>query len=138
MSRSRRRVVEATVGAALLGGLPSTSYAVVRTGGALSGIEYGLDATTRIGVLVPPFRRGLLRGLVAHALISVLAGGAMARLLPRRRSRLWGAVGGLAMGWCNVRVIGRRIPAIAELPLGPQLVDNMAFGIAFAVIADRA
>ena len=44
---------------------------------------------------------------------------------------------GLAMGVINVGVIGRRFPAIAALPLLPQLADNVAFGVLFAVVVDR-
>lgn len=122
--------------ASLLGGAPSTVIAVV-TGGPGRGAEYLLDTTRRVGVLVPPFRPGLTRGVVAHLAISLLVGEMLARVVPRRRSVLWGGLAGLATGIVNVGVVGRRIPAIASLPLGPQLADNVAFGVVFAVIADR-
>jgi len=99
--------------------------------------EYVLDATSRIGVLLPPFRPGIVRGAVAHLLISAAAGEMLGKTLPRKRSVLWGAAAGLAMGAVNVGAIGRRIPAIAQLPLGPQLADNVAFGAIFAAVADR-
>ncbi|MGN6722178.1 MAG: hypothetical protein ACTHJM_06160 [Marmoricola sp.] len=136
--RSTRRIVEATACAAIVGGVPSTVYAGVKGGGVAAAAEYGVDATARIGVLLPPFRPGLVRGVIAHLAISMLAGSAMARLLPLRRSRVWGTAAGAAMGWCNLVVIGRRIPAIAEVPLVPGLADNLAFGFTFAVVADRA
>jgi hypothetical protein len=41
------------------------------------------------------------------------------------------------MGLIGAGVVGRRFPAIRELPFGPQLADNVAFGIIFAVVADR-
>lgn len=75
--------------------------------------------------------------MLAHAVISVLAGEGLAQVLPRRASVGWGAVAGLVMGVVNVGVIGQRIPAIAALPVGPQLADNIAFGIVFAQVADR-
>jgi len=131
-------VLEATACAAILGGVPSTLYAGLRGGRISVAAAYGVDATSRIGVLLPPFRPGLRRGFLAHLLISMLAGSAMGRLLPQRRSRIWGAAAGSVMGWWNLVLIGRRIPAIAELPLGPQLADNIAFGVAFAAVADRA
>jgi hypothetical protein len=129
--RSRRRVIEGAAVASVLSGLPSTVLA------GEAPIAYVLDATSRVGVLVPPFRRGLVRGALAHVAISAAAAEVLARTLPRRRSVVWGALAGLLMGVVNVGIIGRRIPAIAELPLGPQLADNVAFGVVFAAVADR-
>lgn len=137
MSRSRRRTLEATAYAAVLGGLPSTLYAVAKDRRWSRGLEYGVDVTTRIGVLLPPFRPGLARGVGAHLLVSAIAGQSMAYLLPRRRSVAWGAALGLAMGVDNVVVIGRRISGLADLPVGPQLADNIAFGVVFAALVDR-
>jgi hypothetical protein len=37
----------------------------------------------------------------------------------------------------NVGVIGRAFPAIRELPLMPQLADNVMFGMVFALVLDR-
>ena len=137
VDRSRRRIVEATAAAAVLGGAPSTILAVA-TGGVERGVAYAFDTTRRVGVLLPPFRPSLARGMAAHLVVSLVAGEALARVVPRRRSVVWGAAAGLAMGVANVGVIGRRIPAIAELPLWPQLADNVAFGVVFAIVADRA
>jgi len=36
-----------------------------------------------------------------------------------------------------VAVIGRRFAAIRALPLIPQLADNLAFGVLFALVVDR-
>lgn len=137
MRRSRRRVIEATMGAAVLGGLPSTTHALADKKDLVAALRQGADATARIGTLVPPFRPGIGRGVIAHAIVSMLAGELLAHTLPSRASPAWGAAAGAAMGWCNLVVIGRRIPALAELPLGPQIADNIAFGIVFAVVADR-
>jgi hypothetical protein len=41
------------------------------------------------------------------------------------------------MGLIGAGVVGRRFPAIRALPFGRQLADNVAFGIIFAVVADR-
>jgi hypothetical protein len=41
------------------------------------------------------------------------------------------------MGLVGVGVIGRRFPAIRDLPFGLQLADNVAFGVIFAFVADR-
>jgi hypothetical protein len=34
-------------------------------------------------------------------------------------------------------VVGRRFDAVRELPFGPQPADDIAFGLIFAVAADR-
>lgn len=69
--------------------------------------------------------------------ISAVCGELLARVLPKERSVGWGAVAGLLIGVVNVGVIGRRFPAIRALPLGPQLADNVAFGVVFALVVDR-
>jgi hypothetical protein len=74
---------------------------------------------------------------VAHLAISAGCGELLARTLPQRRSVIWGAGGGLVIGVVNLVVIGRRFPRIRALPLSPQLADNVAFGVVFALIADR-
>ena len=95
------------------------------------------DATSAAGTLLPPGRRGLIRGAIVHVGISVACGEVLARSLPRRWSIAWGAVAGLAIGVVNVGVIGRRFPAISALPLAPQLADHVVFGTLFAVVVDR-
>jgi hypothetical protein len=95
------------------------------------------DATRAVGTLVPPGRPSFIRGAIVHLGISVTFGEALARTLPQRRSVVWGAAAGLAIGVINVGVIGRRFPAISALPLIPQLADNAAFGALFAAVADR-
>jgi hypothetical protein len=101
-------------------------------------VQYAIDATTAIGTVAPPGRPGLVRGVAIHAVISVLAGELLGFVLPRERSVLWGAVGGLLLGVVNLGVIAPRFyPVIAELELAPQIADNIAFGVAFAAVADR-
>jgi hypothetical protein len=41
------------------------------------------------------------------------------------------------MGLVGVGLIGRRFSAIRELPFAPQIADNIAFGVIFALVADR-
>jgi len=135
--RDRQRVTEAIAVAAMFSGLPSTLHAL-RTGGSFrSAIRYVYDATCAVGTLVPPGRPAFVRGAIVHLGISVAFGEALARMLPERRSVVWGAAAGLAIGLINVGMIGRRFPAIRALPLLPQLADNVAFGLLFAAVADR-
>jgi hypothetical protein len=100
--------------------------------------SYGVRATRAIGVLVPPGRPNLVGGVVAHFAISAAAGELFGRFLPVRHSVVWGAAGGAVMGLVNVGLIGRRFPAVRALPFGRQIADNVAFGVIFAAVADRA
>jgi len=135
--RDRRRVIEGTAAAALLSALPSALVSLRRHRSVLGATGDLLDATRAAGTLIPPGREWLLAGTVAHFAISAGCGELLARTLPQRRSVIWGAGGGLVIGVVNLVVIGRRFPRIRALPLLPQLADNVAFGIVFALIADR-
>lgn len=137
MGRGRRRVIEATVVAATLSGLPSTLHAFVKQRSLRSAAGYVYDATRAVGTLVPPGRPGFRRGMVVHLAISLLCGETLARTLPREHVVEWGAAAGLAIGIVNVGVIGRSFPAIRGLPLVPQIADNVMFGTVFAVALDR-
>jgi len=137
MARDRRRVMEATLLAATLSGLPSTLHAAITRRSLRSAAVYVYDATRAVGTLVPPGRPGFGRGVAVHLAISMLCGEVLARTLPRDHSGEWGAAAGLAIGVVNVGLIGRSFPAIRGLPLGPQLADNVAFGSMFALVLDR-
>ena len=135
--RERRRITEATIAAALLSGMPSTLAALRRHRAARPALADLLAATRAAGTLLPPGRAGLVRGAVAHLLISAGYGELLARTLPRRHPVLAGAGAGLAIGAFNLLLVGRRFPQIKALPLLPQLADNVAFGAIFALVADR-
>jgi hypothetical protein len=138
IARDRRRVVEATVIAAVFSGLPSTVHAAIRQRTLRSAAVYVYDTTRAVGTLVPPGRPGFGRGVVVHFAISVLCGVTLARTLPRGQSAAWGAAAGLLIGVINFGVVGRRFPAISRLPLVPQLADNVMFGTVFALVLDRS
>jgi hypothetical protein len=135
--RERRRIMQATVVAAALSGAPSTLEAFRRQRDLRSVVAYLWDATCAVGTLVPPGRPGFIRGALLHVGISVLCGEGLARTMPESHSVIWGAGTGLVIGVINVGVIGRRFPAIAALPLVPQLADNVAFAALFAFVVDR-
>ncbi len=134
--RPQGRIVEATLAASLLGAAPSLLYSM-RRDGVLGATQYALRGTRAIATLVLPGRPNAIVGATIHFGISAVFGQALGRFLPLRRSPLWGATGGAAMGIVGAGVIGRRFAAIRDLPLGPQLADNIAFGITFALVADR-
>jgi hypothetical protein len=135
--RDRRRIIEATAVAAVLGGAPSTLAVSGRERELRSVVGYVRDATRAAGTLVPPGRPGFVRGALVHAGISALCGELLARTLPERHATAWGAGAGLTLGMINVGLIGRRFPAVAALPLVPQLADHVAFGAVFAYVVDR-
>jgi hypothetical protein len=135
--RERRRIMQATVVAAALSGAPSTLEAFRRQRDFRSVVAYLRDATCAVGTLVPPGRPGFIRGALLHVGISVLCGEGLARTVPESHSVIWGVGAGLVIGVINVGVIGRRFPAIAALPLVPQLADNVAFAALFVFIVDR-
>ncbi|HSZ37764.1 MAG TPA: hypothetical protein VK773_11795 [Acidimicrobiales bacterium] len=134
--RSQRRIFEATLAASLLGAAPSLLYGVQRDG-VRGTWRYGLRATRAVATMVPLGQSSLIVGAATHFALSAFFGQALGRLLPTRRSVLWGAATGAAMGALGPGVVGRRFPAIRELPFGRQLADNIAFGVVFAVVADR-
>jgi hypothetical protein len=129
--------VQATAVAAALSGAPSTLEAFRRQRDLRSAMTYVWGATRAVGTLVPPGRPDFIRGALLHVGISVLCSEGLARTLPESNSVIWGAGAGLAIGMVNVALIGRRFPAIAALPLVPQLADNVAFGALFAFVVDR-
>jgi hypothetical protein len=134
--RSERRILEATIAASLLSAAPSVLSTVQRDG-VREAWGYGLRATRAIATLVPPGRPDLIVGAATHLGISAAFGQALGRFLPLRRSALWGAFCGAAMGLVGAGVVGRRSAAIRALPFSHQLADNIAFGIIFALVADR-
>ena len=129
--------MQATAVAATLSGAPSTFHALWRHRDLRAVLVSVGEATRAVGTLLPPRRRGLIRGTIAHIGISAICGQALARTLPEHNSVGWGAVAGLATGVINVGVIGRRFPEIRALPFLPQLADNVAFGAVFALVVDR-
>lgn len=137
MAPGRRRVIEATLLAATFSGLPSTLHAAIEQRSLRAAAGYIYDATRAVGTLVPPGRPGFGRGIVVHLAISMLCGETLARTLPRDHRVEWGAAAGLAIGVINVGVIGRSFPAIRDLPLMPQIADNVMFGTVLAVALDR-
>jgi len=134
--RPQGRILEATIAASLFAAAPSLLY-TLRRDGVLGATQYGLRGTRAIAMLVPPGRPNVIVGAATHFGISAAFGQALGRFLPLRRSPLWGAAAGAAMGLIGVGIIGRRFPAIRGLPFGRQIADNVAFGIIFAVVADR-
>jgi hypothetical protein len=108
--------------AAVLSGLPSTVHA------ALTGREV-LAAARAAGTLIPGRKPNVLAGAAAHLVVS--AGWTVVLAAANRRRRLGvlgGAVAGLVIATVDLGIVGRRYPAIRELPQVPQWLDHVAFG----------
>lgn len=111
--------------AGVVSGAPSTIHAIATGRGAL-------DATLAAGRLAAPARAPrpvrLVAGGLAHLVISCGWGVVLAHVLPPRREVVVGAVAGAAIAAVDLGTVGRRVPEIAALPLGPQVADHVAFG----------
>ncbi len=126
----RIRVTEAFCGlaagavAGLVSGAPSTTAAL------LTGRD-PLEAVRAAGSLVGSPKLGA--GAVVHVAVSLAWGVALAAVLPRRRSVLWGAAAGVAIAALDLGVVGRRLAPIRALPTIPQVVDHLAYGAVVGV-----
>lgn len=125
----------AAIPAAVLSGLPSAAY------GLLRGRDV-LEAAAAAGALVAPWERRRSRLVVyavpVHGVISFFWSVLLARVLPCRSTLLFAVAGGGAIAALDLGVIGRRLPAIRSLDQGPQVVDHLAFGgLVGAVVALR-
>lgn len=105
--------------AGALSGVPSTVHALVTR-------RPLLDAARAAGALVG--RPSLPRGAVAHTATTLAWTAVLARVLPERHEVAWGAVAGAAISALDLAVAERHFPAIAALPVLPQLADHVAFG----------
>jgi hypothetical protein len=126
----RNDLVPAALVAGLLSGAPSTLHALVT--------RQPLRATVAAaGELLG--RPGVVRGVVAHTVVTIGWTSVLLVVLPRRATIAWGAVAGAAIGLADLAVADRRFPAIAALPRLPQLADHVAFGaLVGAVVAVRS
>ena len=145
-------VVDGLVAGAVAGvvsGLPSTAAAVRHGTGVLT-------ATRAAGTLLG--RPTVVRGAVAHVVLSLGWGVVLARWLPAPRpssasepaaeltdrppagaaaGAIAGAAAGAAIAILDLGVVGRRFPAIRGLPQVPQWFDHLAFGAVVGVVLAR-
>jgi hypothetical protein len=134
----------------------SPTAATIRRGllaGAVAGVASGapstlhawragldpLAASRAAGSLLG--RPTLVRGALAHVALSLGWGVVLALLLPTRCRVGTGVLAGGAVAALDLGLVGRRLPAIAALPQGPQVADHLAFGGLVGLtlaLADRA
>ncbi|MDQ3761536.1 MAG: hypothetical protein M3460_07490 [Actinomycetota bacterium] len=117
--------------AGIVGGAPSTIFALA------TGAD-PLEATLAAGSLLLPRAqrtRSLLGvALLVHLALSIGWGYVLAVILPRRHTTPAGAVAGLAIAALDLGLVGRHMPRIRALPLGPQVVDHLVYGAAVGAV----
>jgi hypothetical protein len=113
------------VAAGLLSGIPSTVLTIAQRGNLL-------DSTRAAGTLLG--KRSLVRGGVAHVVITVFWTAVLSLLLPKRRPVAEGLAAGAAIATLDLGVIGPRFPEIGALDAGPQVLDHLAFGVVASVV----
>ena len=130
-ARSGRRTgaLRAAVADGVLSGAPSTVHALARGGSPRT-------AVVAAGALVG--RPTVPAGALVHAVVSLGWATVLAVLLPRRATVAAGATAGLLIAALDLGVVGRRVPAIRDLPTGPQVADHVAFGVIAAATIARA
>lgn len=136
-----RDALAAGLVAAAVSGLPSTAWALLRG-------DDPLAATRATGALALPDETrdaALLAAAVGvHGAISLGWAGVLAGVLPRGREPLWGALAGLGIAAFDFGIVARgfsghrRLAAIRTLPIGPQIVDHVAFGLVVGAALKRA
>jgi hypothetical protein len=119
--------------AATLSGLPSTVHAL-----ATGGDPWAATLAAGSTLLPHETRRGRLvaAATVLHAALSLGWALVLSAALPRRHPFAAGAAAGLGIASLDLGVVGRRLPRIRALPLGPQVADHVAYGmVVMAVLA---
>jgi hypothetical protein len=135
-ARPRGRTLLLTSAVAALGsGTPSTVVALARGDDLLASTRAA--GTMVLGRDAEPGPL-LVAGAVVHACLSFAWTSVLVRTLPRRHSVVCGAVAGLAIAGLDLGLVGRRLPAIVALPIGPQLADHVAFGMLVGAAVSRA
>ena len=109
----------------MLSGGPSTVITLARG-------QNLLDSTRAAGTLLG--KRSLVRGGVAHVLITLFWTAVLTALLPKRRPVVEGLTAGAAIAALDLGVVGRRFPEIGALDPGPQVLDHLAYGVVAAVV----
>lgn len=132
--RSNTDALVAGAVAAVVGGAPSTFWAIAAGGDPLA-------ATLAAGSVVLPHEtrrsRLLLAALPVHAAVSLGWAVVLARVLPRGREVAAGAGAGVTIAALDLGLAARRFPRVRALPLLPQLADHVAYGLTVGFVLAR-
>ena len=130
MSLIRKGIAAGAI-AGVLSGAPSTVHAMLTGGDPLA-------ATEAAGAMLLPKEtrrsRLLLAAIPVHAALSLGWGIALAITLPRKGSIPWGAAAGGAIALLDLGAFGGRFPRIRQLPVMPQVMDHIAFGVVVGAV----
>ncbi len=128
----RRTIGDGLVAGAVAGlasGLPSTLWAI-------GNHTSPLTASKAAGALLG--RPNLVRGALAHSFVSLAWGVVLSATLPERHRLTAGAAAGAAIAALDLGVVApRRFPAVAALPLAPQVADHLLYGALVGLVLDR-
>ena len=121
--------------ATLVGGLPSTLYALA-TGGD------PLEATRAAGAMLLPASSGtvelVLAAAVVHVCVSFFWAAVLVRILPRQHVILCSTAAAAIIGLIDLRVIAPAFfPEVADLALGPQMADHLMWGASLGWVLAR-
>jgi len=121
--------------ATLVGGAPSTLYALA-TGGD------PLEATRAAGAMLLPASSGakelVLAAAVVHVCVSFFWAALLVRFLPRRRVIPWATAAATIVGLIDLRLIAPVFfPEVADLALGPQMADHLMWGASLGWVLAR-
>ena len=116
----------------MLSGAPSTVHALA-TG------RDPLEATKAAGaILLPRSTRALplvLAAVPVHLALSLGWALVLDRLGARGTAR--GAAAGLGIAALDLGVFGRRLPRVRALPVVPQILDHLAYGVVVGAVLER-
>ena len=121
--------------AAVLGGVPSTLYALATGGDAL-------EATRAAGaMLVPadsPTATLVAAALVAHLAVNFGWTAILVAALPRRHVVAWAVAAAILIAIIDLRIVATLFfPEVWALAFGPQLADHLAWGATLGVVLQR-
>ena len=129
-----RDAVAAGAIAALVGGVPSTAWAL------LTGAD-PLEPTLAAGSLLLPNERRRTRLVLAaapvHLALSLGWAFVLERVLPRRHGIAAGTVAGAAIAALDLGLAARSFTRIRRLPLAPQVADHLAYGATVGYVLSR-
>jgi hypothetical protein len=132
--RSFTDLARGWLAATVLGGVPSTAWALV-TGGDV------LEPTRAAGSMLLPGETSTARlvaaAAIVHPAVSAFWSLVLWRLLPRRATLEWALLAGILIALVDLKAIAPLFfPRVAALDFWPQLADHLAWGASFAIALD--
>ena len=121
----------AWLAATLLGGLPSTTWALLTGGDPLAATRAAGAMLLPHELETPPL---LLAAALVHPLVSLFWALVLWFTLPRRDIVLWAIAASAAIALVDLRLVAPAFfPAIAALDFWPQFADHLAWGACYGV-----